>query len=241
MDIKARIKDNTIILDLSGTIDVNGANFIEVVGQCLRDGYTDIVCNFESVDLIDYMGVSVVVIACKEVLNHRGRLRFCALPSHLKSVFGIAGLDRVIDEYATEELALQSLREARTIEKIQKIQMRRRFKRLPIDMKVEIHKRGGQKTSCEKADLLNLSGVGAYIYGCGSLQLEDHLTLKLKLPPKGEEIELKAKVVWLSDPQLQHPVHPGMGVTFYDLAGKPQERLLEFIDRNLSHINIQDR
>jgi len=45
LEIKLRQKDYVIIMDLSGSIDVNSANLVEVVGQCLRDGYTDILCN----------------------------------------------------------------------------------------------------------------------------------------------------------------------------------------------------
>jgi anti-anti-sigma factor len=237
MEIRTRQKGKIIILDLDGRIDVNSANFVEVVGQCLRDGYCDILCNFEEIDSIDYLGISAVVIAYKEVANFNGRMKFCNIPAHLKGLFSIAGLDRVIDIYATEELAINSFKEDKIIENIKKLQLRRRFKRLPIDIKIELKDKYDKSAVGLKVDLLNLSGVGAYIYGCDKFKLGDGVILRLKLPPKQEDLELEAKVVWLSDKQIQHQLHPGMGVEFCNIPTAVQQKLVEFIERNLSFMS----
>lgn len=237
LEIKARQKDNVIILDLSGQIDSDSANLIELIGQCLRDGHTDILCNLECVESIDYTGVSAVVIAYKEVLNNKGRMKLASIPLHLKNIFGVSGLDRVMDIFPSQETALNSFREDKIIEKITNTRLRRRFKRLPIEMKIELKAKYDRRAVCHKGDILNLSGVGAYIYGCGQFKLEDELTLKLKLPPKNEELELEAKVVWLPDKQIQPHFQPGMGVEFHYIPSKTQQKLLEFIERNLSNIS----
>lgn len=240
MEIRVRRKGNIIILDVSGRIDVNSASIIEVVGGVLREGYSDILCNFEEVDFIDYMGISVMVIAYKEVINNNGRMRFVNIPAHLKGLFSISGLDRVIEMYATEDLAINSFKEDKIIEHIKKLQLRRRFKRLPIDIKIELKTKYDKSPVCLKADILNLSGVGAYIYGCDQFKLGEAVVLKLKLPPKLEEIEVEAKVVWLSDKQVQPHLHPGMGVEFYNILASVQGKLVEFIERNLSLMPTDD-
>jgi anti-anti-sigma factor len=237
MEIRARQKNNVIILDLHGRIDIDSANFVEVVGQCLRDGYRDILCNFEEVDFMDYMGVSAVVIAYKEVTNSKGRMKFTNVPAHLKNVFSIAGLDRSIDIYATEDLALNTFCEDKIIEDIKKMQLRRRFKRLPIDIKIELKSKYEESPPCLKLDILNLSAIGAYIYGCDKFKLGDEVILKMKLPPRNEVMELDAKVVWLPDKQIQHLLHPGMGVEFSRISPSDQQKLLEFIERNLSFMS----
>ena len=237
MEIRARQKGKIIILDLCGRIDVNSANLVEVVGQCLRDGYTDILCNFEDVEFVDYMGVSVIVIAYKELANNNGRMKFSNIPAHLKNIFSVAGIDKVIDTYASEDLAINSFKEEKIIENIKKMQLRRRFKRLPIDIKVEL--KVDKMPTCLKAELLNLSAIGAYIYGCGQFKLGDEVILKLKLPPKAEGLELPAKVVWLSDKQIQPHAHPGMGIEFYNIPSLAQEKLLGFIERNLSFLSSE--
>ena len=240
MDIKARQKNSVIILDIIGRIDVDSANLIEIIGQCLRDGYNDILCNFESVDFIDYMGISVLVLAYKEVINNKGRMKFANIPVHLKGVFAVSGLDRTIDMYASEEIALISFEEDQIIEKIKKLQLRRRFKRLPVDIQIELRAKNDAKAVCHKGEILNLSGVGTFIYGCGQFKLGDELILKLKLPPKQEEIDIEAKVVWLPDRQIQPHYYPGIGVAFHNISGPIQQKLLEFIERNLSRMsNLQ--
>lgn len=240
MEIKARVSQNIIVLDLLGHVDANAANLIEVVGQCLRDGYVDVLCNFEEVDLIDYLGISAIVLAYKEVINSHGRMKFVNVPPHLKNLFSITGLDRVVEIYLTEEVALNSFKEDKIIENIQKLQLRRRFKRLPIDIKVELKQKYEKSPACYKVDTLNLSAIGAYLYGCGKFKLGDEVVLKFKLPPKNEELELEAKVVWLPDKQIQPHLHPGMGVEFSHISSSVQEKLLGFIERNLSFMATDD-
>ncbi len=237
MEIKARQNNGVIILDISGRIDVNSANLVEVVGQCLRDGYNDILCNFEEVDFIDYIGTSVIVIAYKEVLNNSGRMKFCSVPAHIRSILGIAGLDRAIEIYADEESAIESFKEDKVIENIKKMQLRRRFKRLPIDIKVELKAKYGRNPVCLKLDIINLSAVGAYIFGCDQFKLGDEVLIKMKLPPRHEELELDAKVVWIPDKQVQPHSYPGMGVEFVNIPAQVQRKIIEFIERNISFMS----
>jgi len=240
MEIKARQKENIVLLDLSGRIDADSANLIEVVGECVRDGYADIICNFEEVEFIDYTGISAIVIAYREVINNNGRLKFANIPAHLKGVFSVSGLDRIIESYGTEDLALSSFKEDKIIEKIKKIQLRRRFKRLPLDIKVELKTKYANPPACIKVDLLNLSAIGAYIYGCDKFKLGDEVILRLKLSPKPQELDLEAKVVWLSDKQTLPQLHPGMGIEFCNISTSDQKKLLEFIERNLSLLATEE-
>lgn len=234
MNIRARQKNGIVILDLSGKIDVDSANFVEAIGQCLRDGYSDIVCNLEEVDFIDYTGISVIVIAYKEVINSHGRIKFVNVPAHIRNIFSVAGLDRSVEIYPDEESALESFKEDRIIEDIKKMQLRRRFKRLPIDIKIELKTKHQRSPECLHLDLINLSAIGAFIFGCEKFKLGDEVVLRMKLPPKQEELELDAKVVWIADKQIQPHGYPGMGLAFINISAYTQQRLVEFIERNLS-------
>jgi anti-anti-sigma factor len=234
MEVKARVEQGVVVLDLSGSIDVNSANLVEVVGQCLRDGYKDILCNFEDVESADYLGVSAIILAYKEVTNAGGRMRFVNLPRPIKNIFSVTGLEKVIEYYATEQLALQSFKEDKIIDNIKKMQLRRRFKRLPIDIKVELKDKYNKSASCLKVDILNLSAVGAYIYGCEGFKLGDEVIMKVILPPQKEELELEARVVWLCDKQVQPQHYPGIGVAFYNISRQNQAKIVEFVERNVS-------
>lgn len=234
LEIKLRQSGNIVILDLSGRIDVDSANLVEIAGQCVRDGYADILCNLEDVEAIDYMGISAIIIAYKEIVNHHGRLKLVNVPAHLKGVFAISGTDRVIELYGSEDLALNSFKEDKVIENIKKMQLRRRFKRLPIDLKIELKSKQADLPACLKVDILNLSAVGAFIFGCGKFKLGDEVMLKMKLAPKQEELELEARVVWVPDKEVQRHEYPGIGVEFSNISATDQQKLIEFIDRNLS-------
>ena len=234
MEIRARQKDSVVVLDLVGRIDVNAANLVEVIGQCIREGYNDILCNFAEVEFIDYMGISAIVIAYKEVINNRGRMKFTNVPAHLRGALSVSGIDRVIEMFVSEDLALNTFKEDKVIENIKKMQLRRRFKRLPIDIKIELKAKYDNSPMCLSADVLNLSAIGCYIFGCSQFKLGDVVILKMKLPPKSEEWELEAKVVWLPDKQVQRHSYPGIGVEFHNISAPIQQKLLEFIERNLS-------
>jgi len=237
LEIKLRQSGNSIVLDLCGRIDVDSANLVEVVGQCVRDGYVDILCNLEDIQVVDYMGISVIVIAYKEVVNHQGRMKFVNIPAQLRSVFAISGMDRVIEIYASEDVALNSFKEDKIIENIKKMQLRRRFKRLPIDLKIELKSNRDSSPECLKVEILNLSAIGAFIFGCDKFKLQDEVTLKMKLAPKPEVLELEARVVWVPDRGVQPHEYPGIGVEFSNLCAQNQQKLIEFIDRNLSSIS----
>lgn len=234
LEIKLRQSCDVVILDLSGRIDVDSANLVEAVGQCVRDGYTDILCNLQDVEGIDYMGISAVVIAYKEVINHHGRIKFVNIPAHIRGVFAISGTDRAIEIYASEDLAINSFKEDKIIENIKKMQLRRRFKRLPIDLKIELKFKQDDSPACLKVDILNLSAVGAFIFGCSKFKLGDEVVLKMKLAPTQEELELQARVVWVPDKEIQRHEYPGIGVEFSNISAANQQKLIEFIDRNLS-------
>ncbi len=236
MEIKARKKDEVVILNLIGRIDVNSAILIEAVGQCVREGYNDVLCNFEEIDFIDYMGTSVIVIAYKEIINNGGRMKFCCIPAHLREIFAVMGLEKVIEHYPDEELALNNFKEDKVIDHIKKLQLRRRFKRLPIDLKIELKDKKEEEPHCEKVDLINLSAVGGYIFGCKKYKLGDDVILTMKLSQNHEPIQLDAKVVWLSDKQIQPQTHPGIGVEFLNINQKTQEMIVEFIERNISFL-----
>ncbi len=237
MFIRPRKKQDVIILDLAGKVDVDSANFVEAVGQCVHEGYKDILCNFEDVESIDYMGVSVLVIAYREAVNHGGRIRFVNVPAHLRGVLSVSGLDRTIEIFASEDTALNSFKEDQIIENIKKMQLRRRFKRLPLDIKIELRGKYEKGPHCEHADVLNLSAIGAFIFGCDRFKLGDDVLIKFKLPPKDEVMELEAKVVWIPDKEAQIHFHPGMGVEFSNISSQAQQKLVNFIERNVSFLS----
>jgi anti-sigma B factor antagonist len=232
LEIDFRRFKSIAILDLSGSIDIDCANFIEMVAWCLGNGYKDVLCNFDNVNLVDYAGLSVLAIAYKDVTNHKGRIKLVHVAAHIQKVFCMVGLDRVFEIYQDEEFALRTFEEDRIISEIQKKQLRRRFQRLPLDIGIEFK-------SKEKADkysegkVLNISGVGLLVFAEKVYPLGEILDIRLSLLPKPGLLELEAKVVWLVEKEIQPQIYPGMGLEFYNIDSQMQKKIIEFVDRNL--------
>ncbi len=240
MELKLRGRSNVIIFDIIGVIDVNSAVLVEAVGQCIRDGYADILLNFEEVTSVDYMGISVLAIAYKDVANNKGRMRFLHVPVFLKNLLGVAGLDRDIEMFTDEDFAVRSFTEDKVIEDIKKMHLRRRFRRLPLDIKVEVRSKFSRSPVCYKVDIVNLSAIGGYIFGCDKFALGDDVVLTFRLSPEEKELTLDAKVVWFCDRQVQPHLYPGMGVEFRNISTEIQEKIFEFIERNASLMSQEE-
>ncbi len=232
LEIRLRKEKAVMVLDLSGTIDIDAANFIEKIGWCLDNGFKNIVCDLQDVGMIDYPGLTVLTIAYKNVLNHQAHMKLCNIAVHLKKVLCLVYLDRVVDVYDSLEAALKSFEEERSILEIQKKKLRRRFKRLPLDIHIELKSKMYEKDFI-RGKVFNVSAVGLLVFADKNYPLGELLRVKLSLLPTPGLIELDCKVSWLVQKELQPQLYPGMGLEFYKLDNQTQKKIVEFVERNL--------
>lgn len=232
LEIEFRRSGEIAILDLTGSIDINSANFIEMIGWCLENGYRDILCNFENVNLVDYAGLSVLTIAYKEAINRKGRVKLVNVPAHIRKLFNLVCLDRIFDIYEDEKFAIRSFEGDRIISEIQKKQLRRRFKRLPLDIDIDFRLKSTQD-NYDHGKVLNISAVGLLVFAEKTYPLGDILEIRLSLLPQPGLIGLDTRVVWLVQKELQPQLYPGMGLEFYNINSSTQKKIVDFVDRNL--------
>jgi len=233
LEIEFRRLHSVAILSLVGNIDIDAANFIEQIGWCLENEYLDILCDFENVNLVDYAGLSVLTIAYKNVLNHNARMKFVKVPAHVRKTLCLVCLDRVFEIYEDEDFALNSFKEDRIISEIQKKQLRRRFKRLDLDIDVHFRPSGRREEQFSPGKILNLSAVGMLVFSEQAYPLGEILDVRLALLPKPGVVELEAKVVWLVQKEIQPQIYPGMGMEFRNLDNQTQKKIVDFVERNL--------
>ncbi|HOW42054.1 MAG TPA: PilZ domain-containing protein [Candidatus Omnitrophota bacterium] len=231
LEIKSRRIKTTVILELSGTIDIDSANLIERVGQALTDGYRDILCDFESVTSVDYSGLSALAIAFKNTVNHKGRMKFFSVPAHIMKTFSLVCLDKVFEIFPDEKSALKSLEDDTHISEIQRKNLRRRFKRLPLDIDIQFKSLFDQQFHHGK--VMNISGIGMLVFAEKVYPIGEILEMKVSLLPIAPMLALKGKVVWLIQKEIQPQFYPGMGIEYYHIDCPTQEKILEFIERNL--------
>jgi len=221
------------VFDLAGNVDINSSNLVEKVGWALENGYMDLVCDFEDVEMIDYAGMSALAIAYKNVINHGGRMKFATVAIHVKRVFSLVCLDKVFELYDNLDTALRSFEDDKVISEIQKKQLRRRFKRLPLDIDIEFKSKG--VSEFHQGKVLNISGVGMLVFAEKvPYHLGEILDIKLTLRPAPGLLEIETIVVWLVEKNIQPQIYPAMGLEFYHVDTLTQEKIVEFVQRNLA-------
>lgn len=234
MEINIRKAKEIFILDLRGNFDVDASGFIEIIGDLLNQGVRKMACNFEGVEMMDYMGLSALAIAYKNVTNHKALLRFFNVPAHVKKIFSMLLLDDIFEIYATEDDAIKSFQQDEAISEIIRKKLRRRFKRLPIQIKITFKPKFSSSKEVFEGLLFNLSAIGAFVFTKNISNLNEILTIWLPLGSSEETIEVEARVVWLADRQIQPQTSPGMGIEFYNISTKLQEKIVQYVNKNLS-------
>ena len=231
LEIKSRRVKAVIILELSGTVDIDSANLVERVGTIIQDGYRDIICDLGDVNLIDYSGLSALALAYKNVVNHKGRMAFVNIPPHVMKTFNLVCLDKVFEIYTDEQEALKKLEESVSLSDIQKKQLRRRFKRLPLDIVVQF--KSNHEKEFHHGKVLNLSAIGLLVFAKETYHTGEILDVIVSLVPVAASIQVKAKVVWLVQKEIQPQLYPAMGIEFYHIDTATQEKVLQFVERNM--------
>jgi len=231
LEICFRKVNNAAVLELSGTLDIDSSNLVEKVAWCLESGYQDILCSLDGVNVMDYAGLSALALAFKNAVNHQAAMRLCNVPVHIRKTIELVYLDKVLEIFPDENSALESFAQDREISQIQKAKLRRRFKRLPLD--IEMGLRSQQDKEFHTVKLLNISAIGMLVFSDKVYPLGDVLDVRLSLKPVVDNLELHAKVVWLVEKKIQPQIYPGLGLEFCNLDPKVQEKILEFVERNL--------
>lgn len=235
MKIGVRQQDDIVILDLEGSIDINASDFIETVGWALVQRTKNILCNFEGVNLIDYVGISLIAVAYKNVLNHKGKMKLYNVPSHVRKLFSIVGLDKVFSYYNNEEQAILSFKEEEIFSQILEQRLRRRFKRIPLMSVIEYKQKFSPRDIYFKGKIVNLSAIGTFIIAEKMFSIGEILSTRLHLLPSPGILEVDVRVIWVADEEIQPMESPGMGMEFYNIAPRQQEQIIEFVEKHLTH------
>lgn len=232
MPVRFRETGNITILDIEGNVDINSSDIIETIGYLLNSGKINFIFNLENVNLVDYSGLSVLAIAYKNVINHKGKLKFLHVGLQTIELFKMVKLEYVFEVYSEEEGAIRSFYEEET----RSLPLRRKFKRLDINLRVKFwlissHKR----PKVFEGRILNVSAAGLYIFSKYTFPINSQLELELILPGEIKFLDTTANVIWLADKELQPHFYPGMGVAHLHLTPEKERLVIDFIDKHITH------
>jgi len=233
MRISVRQKHKAVILDIVGNVDINASELVETVGTALSNKISTIIFNFENVNLVDYVGVSIIAVVYKNILNHGGSLRLYNIPSHVAKLFSIVGLDRVFYYYNSQDEALAAAEEEKQGVADQQ-PMRRRFKRISLNAPIEYREKFSKAVFFYTGKVINLSAEGAFVVGEQLFLTGDVLLVRLHLMPQPGLVSLEACVSWVADRQIQAYDYPGMGLEFCKISSRMQEMIIQFVEQHLT-------
>lgn len=232
MAIKIREVDDISILDVDGKIDINSSDIIETVGWLTSSGKINIIVNMENVDLVDYSGLSILAIAFKNVVNHKGKMKLLSVGLPVMELMKVVKLDSVFEIYQDEESAINSFYKDDAVHP----HLRRRFQRLDMHLGVKYSLVSEQKKpKVFEGSVLNMSGAGIYIYTPHTFPITSPLDLEFVLPDTHLDLHSNGRVIWLADKEIQPHSFPGMGVSFVHLTPEKERQILDFIDKNITH------
>ncbi len=234
MKVKARDRQGVVVLDLEGNIDINASNIVEAVGWVIKNKSAYVVLNFSQVNMVDYIGISVIAVAYKNILNHKGKMEICAVPQHLRNLFTVVGLSRVFTFFETEDEAVNNLRADDKIAEILKKKLRRRFKRIPYYSKIEYREKGSTSSPYYQGKIINLSAIGLFAIAKKIYPVDQILSTRIFISDSSSVMEVDTKVVWVADHQIQPREYPGMGLEFYEIDSQQQETIVNFVNRHFS-------
>lgn len=232
MPIRIRESNSISILDIEGRIDINSSEIVEMVGWLVNSGKVNIIFNLENVDIVDYNGLSILAIAYKNILNHKGKLRFLNVPLPVIELFKVVKLESVFQSYTDEETAINSFYD----DEIEKLNLRRKFQRLDIHIDIKYKIVSGQKNpKVFEGKILNLSAVGMYVYTQYTFPVNTVLDMEFVLPNAASPLEAAGRVSWVADKEIQPHSYPGMGVSFTHLTPEKERAIADFIEKNITH------
>ena len=239
MRIRKREKEKVSILDLEGNIDINSSDLIEAVGWLLNHRKSNIICNMAGVNLVDYIGISILAIIYKNVLNHKGKIKFYNIPPHINKLFNIVGLDKVLERFDTEDQALNSFGEDDIIAGIMEKKLRRSFERAVFNSKIEYKQKFSHNAGIYKGKIINISAAGAFIIGEKTFPIGEMISTKLYLMPNPGVVKLEAKVIWKSSSDVHPLEYPAMGIEFYNIDSQAQKAIIEFTERHIAGKDLE--
>lgn len=88
--------------------DIEGEKLEDLCASYLERGFGRIVIDFSETDLVNSIGVSILIGIIERVRDCKGRILFSGLKSVNYEIFNIVGLTRHIPIFETEEEALSA-------------------------------------------------------------------------------------------------------------------------------------
>ena len=107
MELTERVLENTLVVDIAGSLDTQTAGAAMDALQVHLDGKPDnFLINLSGLDFVSSSGLRVILRAAKQVRANGGNMKVCGAQGMVKEVLEISGFDRLLALHDEEAQAL---------------------------------------------------------------------------------------------------------------------------------------
>ena len=109
MDINKRTKDDIIILDITGEIDLyNAPEIKDIINKLIEEQKYNVIINLEKVSYIDSSGIGALISSLSNLKKYQGGLKIINVYASVRKVFELTKLTSFFEIFDSEEDALVS-------------------------------------------------------------------------------------------------------------------------------------
>ncbi len=109
MDAAIREVNKTILLDISGEIDLyNAPQLKDIINKYIEEKKYNIIINLAKVNYIDSSGIGALISSLANLKKYQGSLKIIHIGMSVKKVFELTKLTSFFEIYDDEREAIQS-------------------------------------------------------------------------------------------------------------------------------------
>ncbi len=110
LNVKIEEQKNRKLVRLEGRLDATTTPALEVkISKVLEENKQFMLIDFSKVDYLSSAGMRLLLSATKKIKAHGGKLVFCAMSDEVMEIIKMAGFERILAIYPTEEEALKAI------------------------------------------------------------------------------------------------------------------------------------
>lgn len=107
MEISQREKENVVVLDIQGEIDLyNAPEIKDIIQKLIEAQKYNIIINLEKVSYIDSSGIGALISSLSNLKKYQGGLKIINVYASVKKVFELTKLTSFFEIYDSEGEAL---------------------------------------------------------------------------------------------------------------------------------------
>ncbi len=109
MDINKRTKDDIVVLDITGEIDLyNAPEIKDIINKLIEEKKYNVIINLEKVSYIDSSGIGALISSLSNLKKYQGGLKIINVYASVRKVFELTKLTSFFEIFDSEEDAVAS-------------------------------------------------------------------------------------------------------------------------------------